>query len=831
MRRSCEVARAHGGTAVPESGAAGRGRRLRALARALARRHGDAVVHEPRAAAARTRAVAAPGGGRQAQAALSRPGSTNSSAPTTRASANTRPARCSRPCWSSTTRRRRAWWPRLAREALFDAANAEVAESPTRHLLPRGGRVDPAPDGARPAHARPSPCPSATSCAAASAALPMSIEGELRVTLHWDGQRVRHVALRSTRPLAAARVLQGRRPAEAAALVPRLLRSAARRRARPPSPRCARRVPEAAGMPDAAAPGRWPWRRCRRHRGVCWSTRRGRCRCRRQAAAVGRRAGSGRRPSPRSRPGPAAGAAGARRGGDGTAATSRGRNVYGGAAATGCPARTCRPRRLARHRGHAAGARAGAAGAHAPPASAAATRALMPGLDDAAWLSVVVPALLQRPAFARAPTWGGGRSRPGALARTRGQPLVAALIEREGHSAATRLAARLVELAQLLGCTAARPRRCGPGCKPGRSAAASAWRRCKPRAACCCIGCASRTGASPTTASSRRRNGTSTPRRPGARARRHCRRATKRRCVAQAGLAVHALDPCVGFRRSRSCAMHEMSLAEGMLRAGRGRRTAQRRRGRVKRCWLEIGALSQVEVDALRFCFDAVTRGTLAEGARLEIVTRPGAAWCMPCGERVAIGRRGDACPRCGSYQLQVCRVKRCGSARSRLSEAAARETKERVMCITCGCGSDDEPCRRRAGHGTSTRTPTARRMRIPMSTRASTARAPARARHRHADGTGTACPRPAGTPARHHDPAPQRVGRCRACARAAPSRMVQIERDILAKNDAIAAANRQLPRRPRHLRPQPRVQPGLGQDDAAGEDDRGAARAHRRSR
>ncbi len=99
--------------------------------------------------------------------------------------------------------------------------------------------------------------------------------------------------------------------------------------------------------------------------------------------------------------------------------------------------------------------------------------------------------------------------------------------------------------------------------------------------------------------------------------------------------------------------MHEMSLAEGMLglvEDGARRNAASA----VKAVWLEIGALAQVEVEALRFCFDAVTRGTLAEGARLEIVATPGAAWCMPCGERVAIDRLGDACPRCGSHQLQV---------------------------------------------------------------------------------------------------------------------------------------------------------------------------------
>lgn len=99
--------------------------------------------------------------------------------------------------------------------------------------------------------------------------------------------------------------------------------------------------------------------------------------------------------------------------------------------------------------------------------------------------------------------------------------------------------------------------------------------------------------------------------------------------------------------------MHEMSLAEGMLQLveeGARRHAA----GAVKAVWLEVGSLAHVEVDALRFCFDAIARGSVAQGARLEIVATPGAAWCLPCGERVALARLGDACPGCGGHQLQV---------------------------------------------------------------------------------------------------------------------------------------------------------------------------------
>ncbi len=99
--------------------------------------------------------------------------------------------------------------------------------------------------------------------------------------------------------------------------------------------------------------------------------------------------------------------------------------------------------------------------------------------------------------------------------------------------------------------------------------------------------------------------------------------------------------------------MHEMALAESMLQIVED---AARKNGavRVASVRLELGALSHVEAEALRFCFDAVTRGGPAAGARLDIVTTPGLAWCMPCGARVPLAGLGNACPHCGSYQLQV---------------------------------------------------------------------------------------------------------------------------------------------------------------------------------
>lgn len=98
--------------------------------------------------------------------------------------------------------------------------------------------------------------------------------------------------------------------------------------------------------------------------------------------------------------------------------------------------------------------------------------------------------------------------------------------------------------------------------------------------------------------------------------------------------------------------MHEMSLAESVLQIVEEQ--AQKEGfARVKAVWLEIGALSGVEPEAMRFCFDAVTRGSVADGAALEILRTSGSGWCMQCSETVAIEERYSACPRCGGYQVQ----------------------------------------------------------------------------------------------------------------------------------------------------------------------------------
>jgi len=73
---------------------------------------------------------------------------------------------------------------------------------------------------------------------------------------------------------------------------------------------------------------------------------------------------------------------------------------------------------------------------------------------------------------------------------------------------------------------------------------------------------------------------------------------------------------------------------------------------KVTRVRLEIGKLSAVLPDAVRFCFEAVSRGTPAEGATLEIVEIAGRARCRMCAAEVALERPFGRCA-CGCSDLE----------------------------------------------------------------------------------------------------------------------------------------------------------------------------------
>ena len=97
--------------------------------------------------------------------------------------------------------------------------------------------------------------------------------------------------------------------------------------------------------------------------------------------------------------------------------------------------------------------------------------------------------------------------------------------------------------------------------------------------------------------------------------------------------------------------MHEISLLEDVLQILEDNAVKQGFQ-RVTHIWLEIGALSCVEPEALRFGFDVVMKQTLADNAQLDIIEIPGQASCFTCAKNVTVLSLHDPCPDCGAFGL-----------------------------------------------------------------------------------------------------------------------------------------------------------------------------------
>ncbi len=95
--------------------------------------------------------------------------------------------------------------------------------------------------------------------------------------------------------------------------------------------------------------------------------------------------------------------------------------------------------------------------------------------------------------------------------------------------------------------------------------------------------------------------------------------------------------------------MHELAIAESVVDT-----VTERLAGAKVTCvHLEIGALSGVVADSIRFCFDLATEGTGLAGARLEITEPPAQCRCRACGADFQPDSPIVLCP-CGSPDVAV---------------------------------------------------------------------------------------------------------------------------------------------------------------------------------
>lgn len=95
--------------------------------------------------------------------------------------------------------------------------------------------------------------------------------------------------------------------------------------------------------------------------------------------------------------------------------------------------------------------------------------------------------------------------------------------------------------------------------------------------------------------------------------------------------------------------MHELSIAYALLCNIENALAPFAGSKRLVTIGVELGALSCVAPDALSYTFDLIAPGTVAEGANLQIQTRPLVCRCRTCAEGFESDNPFSPCPDCGS--------------------------------------------------------------------------------------------------------------------------------------------------------------------------------------
>jgi hydrogenase nickel incorporation protein HypA/HybF len=98
--------------------------------------------------------------------------------------------------------------------------------------------------------------------------------------------------------------------------------------------------------------------------------------------------------------------------------------------------------------------------------------------------------------------------------------------------------------------------------------------------------------------------------------------------------------------------MHEMGIANSVLEAVR---TEMGLHPGTYPCkvGVRIGEMAAIDPDALRFCFEAITREADLESLELEIEVCPRRHRCQACGRDFVVRDCDSRCPQCASLDTE----------------------------------------------------------------------------------------------------------------------------------------------------------------------------------
>lgn len=97
--------------------------------------------------------------------------------------------------------------------------------------------------------------------------------------------------------------------------------------------------------------------------------------------------------------------------------------------------------------------------------------------------------------------------------------------------------------------------------------------------------------------------------------------------------------------------MHELAYAQDIITIIEEKRE-QEKFVHVKNIKVKVGKFCGIEPDSLEFCFELCSKGTVADGAKLEIDVTPFRIFCRVCKEEYEMDKYIYSCPVCSGSDV-----------------------------------------------------------------------------------------------------------------------------------------------------------------------------------
>lgn len=99
--------------------------------------------------------------------------------------------------------------------------------------------------------------------------------------------------------------------------------------------------------------------------------------------------------------------------------------------------------------------------------------------------------------------------------------------------------------------------------------------------------------------------------------------------------------------------MHEMTIAMSIIDIV-CQKANNEKAYKINSVELEIGDLSGIMIDSLKFCFEAACKNTIANGAELNINKINAKAFCKTCKKEFKMESDFYPCPTCDDFNFEI---------------------------------------------------------------------------------------------------------------------------------------------------------------------------------